>query len=179
MFDASLNSVGQAKGIKKARRFRFECAMRKCFDWLIAHEKLLVGITLVLVGALVAQVKFCKARVEPDVNFARSQPSIQLENPSSSAISIAGTWEMSVQKRNGTQTWTLKLEQDGERLTGVLNSEGGALPVTGTIKGQVVNLFAKRFGVTVEFLAICNGDTMTGSMRVLTVNRQWTAKRRV
>lgn len=153
--------------------------MRKCFDWLIEHEKFLVGITLVLVVALVAQVKFCKARVEPDLNFARSQSSSQLENPSISATSIAGTWEMSVQKRSGTQTWTLKLEQDGEQLTGVINSEGGALPVTGTIKGQAINLSTKRFGVTVEFAAILNGDTMTGTMRVLTVNRQWTAKRRV
>ena len=153
--------------------------MRKCFDWLIAHKKLVVGITLVLVVALVAQLKFCKARVEPDVNFARSQPSSQLKNSSSSSTSIAGTWEMSVQKRSGTQTWTLKLEQDGEQLTGVINSEGGALPVAGTIKGPAINLSAKRFGVTIEFAAILNGDTMTGTMRVVTVNRQWTAKRRV
>ena len=153
--------------------------MRKCFDWLIEHEKLLVGVTLILVVALVLQVKFCKARVEPDASFTRSQPSSQLENPSSSAISIAGAWEMSVQKRSGTQTWTLKLEQDGEHLTGIINSEGGDLPVTGTIKGQSINLSAKKFGVTVEFPAILKGDTMTGTMRALTVNRQWTAKRRV
>ncbi len=153
--------------------------MRRCFDWLIEQEKLLAGVTLVLVVALVAQIKFCKARGEPDVNFARSPPSCQLNNPSSSAINIAGTWEMSVQKRSGTLSWTLKLEQHGEQLTGVINSEGGDLPVTGTIKGQAINLYAKRFGVTVEFPATLNGDTMTGTMRALTVNRQWTAKRRV
>ena len=56
---------------------------------------------------------------------------------------------MSVQKRSGTQIWTLKLEQDGERLKGIINSEGGDLPVTGTIKGQTIKLSAKRFGVTV------------------------------
>ena len=66
-----------------------------------------------------------------------------------------------------------------EQLTGVINSEGGALPVAGTIKGPAIDLSAKRFGVTVEFAAILNGDTMTGTMRVVTVNRQWTAKRRV
>ncbi len=153
--------------------------MKRCFDWLIEHEKLLVGVTLVLVVVLVAQTKFCNARVEPNVNLARSQSSSQLENPSSSISSITGTWEMSVQKRNGTQAWMLKLEQDGEQLTGIINSEGGDLPVTGTIKGQTINLSARRFGVTVEFPAILNGDTMTGTMRMLTVNRQWTAKRRV
>ncbi len=153
--------------------------MRRCFDWLIEHEKLLVGVTLVLVVALVAQMKFCKAPLEPDVNFARSPPSSQLDNPSGSIINVAGTWEMSVQKRSGTLTWTLKLEQHGERLTGVINSEGGDLPVTGTIKGQAINLSAKRFGVTVEFPATLDGDTMTGTMRALTINRQWTAKRRM
>jgi len=161
------------------REVRFESAMRKCFDRLVEHEKLLVGIILVLIVALVAQLKFCKARVEPDLNLARIQPSSQLESPSSSTTSVAGTWEMSVQKRSGTQTWTLKLEQDGELLKGIINSEGGDLPVTGTIKGQTINLSAKRFGVTVEFPAVLNGDTMTGKMHVLTVDRQWTAKRRV
>jgi len=153
--------------------------MRRCFDWLIEHERPLFGVTLVLVVALVAQMKFCNARLEPDVNFARSPPSSQLNNPSGSAINVAGTWEMSVQKRSGTLTWTLKLEQHGEQLTGVINSEGGDLPVTGTIKGQAINLSAKRFGVTVEFPAILDGNTLTGTMRALTVNRQWTAKRRM
>lgn len=153
--------------------------MRKCFDWLVEHEKFLVGVILILVIALVTQLKFCKTRVEQDVNFVRSQASSQLGNPSSSSTSIAGIWEMSVQKRSGTQTWTLKLEQNGEQLTGVINSEGGDLPVTGTIKGQTINLSARRFGVTVEFPAVLNGDIMTGTMRALTINRQWTAKRRV
>jgi hypothetical protein len=153
--------------------------MRRCFDWLIEHERPLFGVTLVLVVALVAQMKFCNARLEPDANFARSPPSSQLNNPSGSAINVAGTWEMSVQKRSGTLTWTLKLEQHGEQLTGVINSEGGDLPVTGTIKGQAIDLSAKRFGVTVEFPAILDGNTLTGTMRALTVTRQWTAKRRM
>src|SRR5438552_16604495 len=100
-------------------------------------------------------------------------------NPSSSTTSVAGIWEISLQKRSWRQIWTLKLEQNGERLKGIINSEGGDLPVTGTIKGQTINLSAKRFGVTVEFPAVLNGDTLTGKMHVLTVDRQWTAKRRV
>lgn len=86
---------------------------------------------------------------------------------------------MSIRKRKGgTQTWTLTLEQNGEMLNGVINSEGGDLPVTGTIKGQTINLSAKRFGVTVEFPATVNGDAMTGTMHALMVKRQWTAKRK-
>jgi len=85
---------------------------------------------------------------------------------------------MSLQRRNGgTQTWTLTLEQNGEMLKGVINSEGGDLPVAGTIKGKSINLSAKRFGVTLEIPATLNGDTMTGTMHALTVTLRWTAKR--
>jgi biopolymer transport protein ExbD len=117
--------------------------MRKCFDWLIEHEKLLVGVILILVVALIVQIKFCKTRVESDVDLAQNQPSSQLESFSDSTINVTGTWEMSVQKRSGTaETWTLKLKQEGERLTGTINSLGGDLPVEGTIKGQEINLSA-------------------------------------
>jgi hypothetical protein len=153
--------------------------MRECFEWLVGHEKLVVAITFALVIALVVQMKFCTTRVEPEASVILSpQGASRTAQSSSSTIGIAGRWEMSLQKRKGgTQTWTLTLEQNGEMLKGVINSEGGDLPVAGTIKGQSINLSAKRFGVTVEFPAMLNGDTMTGTMRALTVTRQWTAKR--
>ena len=153
--------------------------MRKCFEWLVEHEKLVVAITCALVIALVVQIKFCKGRVEPEANLT-SNPQTTNGTPSSSSatIGIAGRWEMSIQKKKGgTQTWMLILEQNGETLTGVISSEGGDLPVTGTIKGQTIDLSATRFGVTVSFPATLNGDTITGTMNVLTVTRQWTAKR--
>jgi hypothetical protein len=149
---------------------------RTFFAWLISHEKLVAGVTLVLVLALVAQVRFCKSRVEPGADS--SKPSTHSAQ-SSSVAGISGTWEMSVQKRrSGTQTWTLNLQQSGEQLNGVINSEGGDLIVTGTIKGQAINLSGKRFGVTVEFPATLTGDMIVGEMNVLTVNRHWTARRR-
>jgi hypothetical protein len=86
---------------------------------------------------------------------------------------------MSVQKRKGgVQTMTLTLAQNGEALSGVIKSEGGDLTVTGTIKERAINLTAKRFGFTVEFPATFDGEMMTGTMRALTVTRQWTAKRK-
>src|SRR6266480_4088134 len=152
--------------------------MSEYSEWLVSHEKLVAAITFALVIALVVQMKFCKAG-EPEANRPLVQPQASRHKQSSgSTISIDGRWEMSIQKRKGgTQIWTLTLEQDGEMLKGVINSEGGDLPVAGTIKGPSVNLSAKRFGVTVEFPAALNGDTLTGTMRTLTVIRQWTAKR--
>ena len=159
--------------------------MRRCFDWLIAHEKLLIGVTLVLAVLLVAQIKFCKPRIKLNSESSQlktepGQIQSQPQAPSNSREGVSGVWDMSVpKKRGGAQNWTLKLEQNGEQLKGVLNSEGGDLPVEGTIKGEIINLSAKRFGVTVEFPAVLKGDTMMGEMRALTVTKQWTAKRRM
>ena len=153
--------------------------MRKYFEWLVRHEKVVVAITCALVIALVVQMKFCTARVEPEAKLTLDQPEAsRIAQTSNSANGVAGRWEMSIQKpKGGTQTWTLTLEQDGEMLKGVITSEGGDLPVTGSIKGQSISISAKKFGVTLEFPATLNGDTMIGTMRALTVKRQWTAKR--
>jgi hypothetical protein len=161
------------------------CSVKRWFDWLIEHEKLLIGVTLVLALALVAQIKFCKSRVEPatesrQLNTEPNQIPSPSQTPSASTEGVSGTWDMSVpKKRGGAQNWILKLEQHGEQLKGVITSEGGDLTVTGTIKGRTISLSATRFGVTVEFPAVLQGDTMTGEMRALTVTRQWTAKRRM
>lgn len=129
-----------------------------------------------LIIAFIVQLKVRRDRAEPEISRA-------VVNPSSlSPVArgeLAGEWEMSVKKkRGGAQTWTLTLEQNGEALTGVINSEGGDLPVSGTVKGQSINLSARRFGVTVNFPATFDGTMMTGNMRVLAIDRQWTAKRR-
>ena len=146
------------------------------FEWLVRHEKLVATVVVLLIIALAVQVKFCKGRIGLEGAQPQASPT---PRSSGSKIDVTGRWEMSVQKRSGgAQTWTLTLEQDGEVLTGVITSEGGDLPVSGTIKGQAVTLSAKRYGVTVEFPAIVEGDTMTGTMRVLSVNRQWAAKRK-
>jgi hypothetical protein len=59
----------------------------------------------------------------------------------------------------------------------VIRSEGGDLPVKGDINGRSIYLAAKRSGVTVEFSATLYDDTMVGTMRAVTVERRWTAKR--
>ena len=154
--------------------------MRRYFDWLVEHEKLLICVNLLLIVLLGIQLKFCRSHVDPPI----TQASTGLETSADSTKqvpggSVAGTWDMNVQKpRGGTQNWTLTLDQHGEDLTGVINSEGGDLSVTGTIKEKAINLSASRLGMTVEFTAALNGTTMTGQMRALTIQRAWTAKRK-
>lgn len=160
----------------RTNRNQLGCRMGRYFAWLVRHERLVAAVTVVLIIAFVVQLKVRKDRAEPDISRAlvnQNPPSLDARSD------LAGTWEMSVRKkRGGVQTWTLTLEQSGEALTGVINSEGGDLPVSGTVKGQSVNLSAQSFGVTVNFPATFDGTIMTGNMRVLAINRQWTAKRR-
>jgi hypothetical protein len=99
--------------------------------------------------------------------------------PSASQSGLTGIWDMSVQKKSGgVQNWRLTLRQEGDALSGVITSEGGDLPVNGTVKGNEISLSAKRFGATVYFPATFDGETMTGTMSVLMIRRQWSATRR-
>jgi hypothetical protein len=154
--------------------------MKKAFDWLVRHEKsvFVVAAGLVVVLGLQTYFKGNNRTLEtrsPQANISpASAPLIENAN---NPHSVTGKWEMLVQKRKGTTSWILILEQNGEALSGMIKSEGGDLPLTGTIKGRGIQFAAKRFGVKVEFLASINDDAMTGQMHVLTIDRKWTAKR--
>lgn len=151
--------------------------MGNSFEWLVRHERIVATVAVLLIIALVVQMRFCKDRPAPA--GTQLETSQNPRPPAGSMIRIAGQWEMSVQRRSGAaQTWALKLEQSGGALTGVITSEGGDLPVSGTIHGQEVGLSAKRYGVTVEFSGRVEGDTMRGTMSALSVNKQWIAKRK-
>lgn len=154
--------------------------MSNYLEWLARRETIVVAITIALAIALAVQIRFCKASVVLDAPLSPSQPRISHTPQSSdSIVNVAGQWEMTLQsKKGGSQKWTLTLEQDGEKLKGILNSEGGDLPIVGTIIGPSINLSAKRFGVTVEFPATLDRDTMKGTMRVLSFSRPWVAKRK-
>ena len=153
--------------------------MRALFDWLVRHEKSIAAVFALLIIALLVQLKFFKRPDESKTRAARERaPEARTSGRTVATENVAGRWEMQVQKRkSGVQTWTLTLRQSGEALEGVINSEGGDLPVSGTIRGTALKLSAKRFGATVEFNATADGDTMSGRMKVLTVDRAWTAKR--
>ncbi|MBV9958641.1 MAG: hypothetical protein JO360_09475 [Acidobacteria bacterium] len=117
--------------------------------------------------------------MSPDLTVSSNQTKTSSPGSNSSPVGLTGVWEMSVQKKSGgTQNWTLTLTQNGEALSGVIRSEGGDLPVNGSIKGEELSLSAKRFGTTVEFPAKFDGETMTGKMKALMIERQWTARRR-
>lgn len=153
--------------------------MKTAFEWLVRHERIVIVVTLILIAALGVQTYFKHRHptLETKPLEANTSPaSSPLIDNAGGPLSVTGKWEMLVQKRKGTTAWILILEQHGEALTGTIESEGGDLPVTGTIKGEAINFTAKRFGFTVEFSASLNGSAMAGQMHALTINRKWTAR---
>ena len=151
--------------------------MGQLFPWLVRHEKLLAGLTLALVAALALQLKYCRRPEPQEITLTGAET--RSPAPDVGTADLNGVWAMSVEKRRGgAQEWTLTLRQEGEKLEGSIRSEGGDLPVTGTVKGRAVELSAKRMGATVEFPATFDGEQLAGTMRALTVERRWTARRR-
>ena len=152
--------------------------MAQLFQWLVEHEKVVASITFILAVTLLVQVKFFGVASDGPVSTNPTEINSVATDPIV-AGPLSGVWEMRVRKpKGGVQNWTLSLTQNGEALSGVLTSEGGDLPVTGTIKGNEINLAAEKFGTTVELPATFDGQTMTGTMKVLMISREWTAKRK-
>lgn len=94
---------------------------------------------------------------------------------------VAGKWEMSWEGRQGTQTATLTLEQDGENLKGTMTGRRGDIPVTGTIKGKSITVVVKRQTpngeFTQEYKGTVDGTSMKGTMSAGERTIDWTAKK--
>lgn len=96
---------------------------------------------------------------------------------------VAGTWTMTNQGRNGVQTNTLTLKQDGATLTGTMKGENGMeIPLdSGTVTGNMVDFVVTRMGrngqVKVEYKGTVDGATMKGTFQQGQNSVDWTAMR--
>ncbi len=153
--------------------------MRATIDWLVRHEKLLVGVTLCLVIALAVEVKIGGKDDVVGGNLGDTPAPAVFAKSGGPASDVSGKWEMRVPRRSGgAQIWVLTLAQKGEELTGNIKSEGGDLPVFGAISGQEIHLFAKRYGATVDFSAKLGEGVMEGTMQAAVISRRWSATRK-
>ena len=59
---------------------------------------------------------------------------------STSAQSVAGDWDLSINGPEGVITATATLKQDGEKVTGSITSPQGTVELTGTVKGKTLNI---------------------------------------
>jgi hypothetical protein len=53
---------------------------------------------------------------------------------------IAGAWDLAIQGPEGPVTATATLKQDGEKVTGTIESQAGSAELTGTLKGKTLNM---------------------------------------
>ena len=96
------------------------------------------------------------------------------------AAKVAGSWDMSMQGRNGMQTSTLTLAQDGNKLTGTLKGGRGDSPVTGTVDGKNITFSVTRTTpngeVTQVFTGTVAADGLSGTVKMGQNDVPWTAK---
>lgn len=95
---------------------------------------------------------------------------------------VAGKWEMTNETPRGTQTSTFTFEQEGNVLTGAIESARGSSPISsGSVEGNVVTFTSVRgMGnrrMEMTYTGTFEGDTITGSMSTPRGEREFTMKR--
>ncbi len=101
------------------------------------------------------------------------------------AQDIAGEWEITSEGRQGPQTQTCKIEQDGEKITVTMPGRQGEMTGEGTIKDNKIEWKITRETPRGEFTqtytGTVDGDSMSGEVQMSMGNmgaREWTAKKK-
>jgi len=95
---------------------------------------------------------------------------------------VAGKWEMSSETPRGAQTSTFTFEQEGNVLTGTVETQRGSTPInSGTVEGNVVTFTIVRGmrdrSMEMTYTGTLDGDTISGSMTTPMGEREFTMKR--
>lgn len=101
------------------------------------------------------------------------------------AQDVSGEWEITSEGRQGPQTQTIKIEQDGEKITVTMEGRMGEMTGEGTIKDNKIEWKITRtmrdMEMTSTYTGTVDGDTMTGTREMDMGNRgpsEWTAKKK-
>jgi len=103
--------------------------------------------------------------------------------PAAGAVSVAGTWELTVESPMGSRTSDAVFTQNGETLGGKMVSQRGEAPLQGTIKGDTVDfnltINAQGQDLTIDYSGKVTGDTMSGTVQFGSFgDGKWTGKRK-
>lgn len=96
--------------------------------------------------------------------------------------SVAGDWDGSFNTPGGARPFKLVLKVDGEKLSGTAKRASGDVPITGTIKGDVINFsYTINYGgndLTLMYSGKVAGDSMSGTVSFGgNAEESWSAKR--
>ena len=81
------------------------------------------------------------------------------------AQSVAGAWDLSINGPEGAITATATLKQDGEKVTGSIESPQGTAELSGTMKGKVLNVSFTIPGPNGNLDIKVNGEVDGASMK--------------
>lgn len=101
------------------------------------------------------------------------------------AQDVSGEWEITSEGRQGPRTQTIKIEQDGEKITVTMEGRMGEATGEGTIKDNKIEWKITRtmrdMEMTITYTGTVDGDTMSGEMEMSMGDRgpsEWTAKKK-
>jgi hypothetical protein len=91
---------------------------------------------------------------------------------------VDGTWDLTWQTRKGpSQSGYLVIRQNGSKLSAEIHGKG-AIRASGSASGRSFSLFGTKMLVRYEISGTWTADDMTGELKVLSVERHFTGKRR-
>ena len=98
------------------------------------------------------------------------------------AAKVGGTWEMTMQGRQGPITNTLTIDQNGNAFKGTLKTMRGETPVEGKIDGNKISFTIERDTpngkFTQDFSGTVDGDSIKGTVKMGEREMDWTAKKK-
>ena len=101
------------------------------------------------------------------------------------AQDVSGEWDLTSEGRQGPQTQTIKIEQDGEKITVTMEGRMGEMTGEGTIKDNKIEWKitreTQRGEFTMTYTGTVDGNTMSGEMQMSMGERppsEWTAKKK-
>jgi hypothetical protein len=90
------------------------------------------------------------------------------DKPAAKPADVAGTWDLSVSSPNGTGSRVLKMRQDGEKLTGEIESSMSSGKVAGSVTGNAI-AFTATVGMEtgtfeIRYTGKVDADKMSGDV---------------
>jgi hypothetical protein len=99
------------------------------------------------------------------------------------AVSVDGTWALSLQGPDGAVTLPVRLEQTGDGIVGIIGDAAtGDLTVNGEISGRALSFSASRAGetgdISLHFTGVLRDDgSLSGTVAAPTGEISWAARR--
>ncbi|MGD8867214.1 MAG: hypothetical protein PVI01_06280 [Gemmatimonadales bacterium] len=104
------------------------------------------------------------------------------ETKQTEAVDVTGTWEITSESPRGTMTRNVTFEQQGDQLTGSIETRSGSVPIQqGSIDGNQISftvVFSRgdnNFEMT--YTGTVDGDTAIGTFQTPRGGGPWTGQR--